>query len=244
MTKLNSSYIHGIVISLFITASSLAAITNGTFNSGLDGGWIINDENGVVWSPSGFWDEANQGTAKLQYHEGLACSSISLSDFIDNNSTALRFQIRTPRPVISETDHLYIKLLDNLGNSVLGTNSFFHWKSGDAYLADPPVGWLQGETPAGVSVVEELLDSPDLENNPDWQYVLYSIQVDILDGWWAQQLTLNFSLYHQPNDGIDSTILIDNVQLFSSNTSTVPAPGAILLALAGLTSIRFLHKRL
>ncbi len=243
MTKQNSTYIYGIVISLFITASSLAAITNGTFNNGLDGGWIINDENGVVWSSTGFWDEANQGTAKLQSHEGLGCSSISLSDFIDNNSTALRFQIRTPRPIISETDHLYIKLVNNMGNSALGTNSFFHWKSGDAYLADPPVGWLQDETPAGVSVVEELLDSPDMENNPDWQYVLYSIQVDILDGWWAQHLTLNFSLYHHPNDGIDSTILIDNVQLISSNTATVPAPGAILLAGAGLITLRFLRLR-
>jgi hypothetical protein len=234
---------------LLIAAQSFGVVTNGFFDTSLSG-WQSNDASGVSLSSTGFYDEAGNGTASLHgdIPGSLPSSALWQTFYVNPNSTSLTFQVRTPLPLIDETDHFYIQLLNSasvpvpiLGNP--GNDYFFHWKSGKEYDADPDAGWIESETPAGISVSEGYLMK---DENPDWAYLLYSFEIPIETDWFDKNVTLRFELNNDYNDIIATSILIDNVVLHvpSSDTPVVPAPSAIGLVLSGLAALGVFAKKL
>jgi hypothetical protein len=228
-------------------AQSFGAVTNGFFDTSLLD-WQYNDSSGVSWSSTGFYDEAGNGTALLQQFPpdstlGLPTSVLSQTFHVDTYSSSLTFQVRTPLPIYTETDHFYIQLLNSaeypiLGN--LGNDYFFHWKSGQEFDGDD-AGWLASETPAGVSVqVDSLMDTND-QNFAN----LYSFVIPIDTDWYESDVTLRFKLQNDYTDASETSILIDNVVLnVPSNPPVVPIPGAMGLAISGLAAMGVFARKL
>jgi hypothetical protein len=224
-----------------VTTQSFGVVTNGFFDSSLSG-WSYNDAGGVVWSSTGFYDEPDNGAALLQQSlDGtLASSGLWQTFYVDPGSSSLSFQVRTPVPLFDETDHLYIQLLDSTNNPLLGNpgnDYFFHWKSGKEFDADPDKGWIQSETPAGISVTED----PFIIANS----YLYSFDIPVASGWINNDITLRFKLNNDYNDSSETVILVDNVVLNNGTPPlVVPVPGAMGLVLAGLAALGVFRKKL
>jgi hypothetical protein len=227
---------------LLIAAQSFGDVTNGLFDSSLDG-WTSNDPTRVVWSPTDIYGESSSGAALLRQTPDAtditpSDSSILWQSFTVNpDSSSLLFDVRTPVPIISETDHFYIQLLDSANNPLLGNpgnDYFFHWKSGSD--ADPGVGWIQNETPTGITVNEDPFIIADS--------YLYSFDIPVAPSWINNNITLQFKLNNDYTDGSDTSILVDNVRLAGSVPVVVPVPAAISLAVLGLAGIRLFRKTL
>jgi hypothetical protein len=215
---------------LFAASSAFGAVTNSFFDSGLEG-WDHSGDGWVDWSwegasPSGAGSAVLQQSPTIEGDPVEGESLLSQTFEIDEGSETLTFNIRTPEAGDSETDYLYINLLNTDGDSLFGIeNGFFQWSSeegvfdgsDDVTYVDPPV------QASG--------------------FVYYDFTVPV-SSWVGQSVTLQFKLHHDLLDA-ETSILVDNVVLNGTSAiPVVPVPGAMGLALAGLMLLGFFKKKL
>jgi hypothetical protein len=218
---------------LLIAAQSFGVVTNGLFDTSLDSnplGWQYNNADGVVWSSESLTSDGT-GSAMLQRSGDLASSILWQTFYVEPGSSSLSFQVLAPAPAIGdETNHFYIQLLDSASQPLLGNTGndyFFHWKSSSA-------GWIQSETPAGITVNE---DSSNIDSR------LYSFDIPVASSWIDNNITLQFKLNHDYINSSETVILIDDVALHGTTPQVVPIPGAMGLALAGLAALGVFRKK-